>query len=98
MRVHELISQMIANKTWLPWCAVSDDAATKNIQYSIYKMVEEREPARTYGYRVRLCNSANNTVKIIGGGVFVLTDPKQIERAISAMERVIYYDSLHETV
>lgn len=68
MQVFQLIEQMISNHTWLPLCAISDDAATKNIQYSIYKLVQELEPKRSYGYRVRICNSANNRVKIIGGG------------------------------
>ncbi|MBQ0136990.1 MAG: hypothetical protein KBS40_03185 [Bacteroidales bacterium] len=68
MQVHELIRKMIADETWLPLCAISDDASNKNIQYSIYELVCEKEPSRSYGYRVRISDFiAANGLKIRGG-------------------------------
>lgn len=80
---------MIKDGTWLKFCSISDDAMTKNQQYAIFKLVQQLEPNRSYGYRIRISKYiAANGVKFLGGG-YSLADPDFIKNCVRNMERNI---------
>lgn len=69
-RMHEVIEECIAAGTWRYLVASSDWAFNKDIQYTLFSLVQELEPERSYGYKKRVLRYLveNHTVTI-GGGI-----------------------------
>lgn len=90
--MHEVIEECIAAGTWRYLVATSDWAFSKDIQYTIFRLVQELEPERRYGYKKRLLRYLveNHTVTIGGGYSLTLNiDERTIIYALQEMEREI---------
>lgn len=88
-QLHEIIAECIRSKTWRYLVAASDWAMQKDIQYTIYQVVKEREPERRYGYRKRVLSYIAENQVITRGGVLLSCqmDENTIKHAIREMER-----------
>lgn len=70
-KLHQIIKLCIDNGTWPYMVAASDWAFQKDIQYTLYSLVNQMEPDHKYGYRKRiLYYLAHNRVVTLGGAMY----------------------------
>ena len=91
MKLFQVIENAKASGVWNYLVAASDWAFQKDLQYTIFSLVQELEPSRSYGYRKRILSYLIENKVVTGGGYSVPCglDDYAIIRAINEMEREI---------
>ena len=83
--------QKLANQ-WSATLAMFPKAFTLDMYYHIYQAVEEYEPERTYGYRIRICANMQIRCDLWGGDLKKEETLSEdvLKRAIEAMELIVF--------